>query len=78
MPLQLQKALRLNLRTFRPETNETQKGAMNDLKQAVEMREANERRQSAQTEQVNDHRKLFLAIKSNQSTLNNSKIDEEE
>jgi hypothetical protein len=45
--------------------------------QTIELREGQERRQSAQTEQVNDHKKLFLAVKSNQSTVNNSKIEEE-
>lgn len=48
---------------------------MNELDE--EMREAQERRQSAQTEQVNDHKKLFLAINSKHSTLNNSKIEED-
>ena len=49
---------------------------MIDLK-TIELREGQERRQSAQTEQVSDHKKLFLAVKSNQSTVNNSKIEEE-
>ena len=65
------------MRTFRPEDNENQEGEANDLKQTVEEREDQARRQSAQTEQVTDHRKLLLAIKSNQSTLNNSKIEDD-